>query len=147
MAADVLLMDVNEASEPWDAEDTAFSGVPGASVGGGEGPGLELLASVADSPWALGLEVGLPTGQASHCGDPDVDTGVVGGGSVPAGCLVDPEVMKILRAGAWTGSDNPESSMDFGSPARCLGPGEACSGAVEAVPGDPGATISADPVT
>lgn len=68
VAANVLLIDVN-ASGPWGAEDTAFSGAFGANVRSGAAPGLKLLAPDAEGTQALGLEVCLPTGQARGCGE------------------------------------------------------------------------------
>lgn len=62
MAANVLSINV-DTSGPWGAEDTAFSGALGdRSV---EAPGLTVLAADVDGLRALGLEVGLPMGQAS----------------------------------------------------------------------------------
>ena len=82
VAANVLLIDVN-ASGPWGAEDTAFSGAFGANVRSGAVPGLKLLAPDAHGTQALGLKVCLPTGQASGGGEAcDGDVAAISGDPV-----------------------------------------------------------------
>lgn len=62
-------------------------------------------------------------------------------GDTPVGCHVGPEVTDVFRvagAAAWTVSDNPGNSLDFGPTLGYFGPRETCKGKVAAISGDPG---------